>query len=129
MKITTLILTALASLTIASQAGELYSLGNTGAVITARKADLIKILALATTGQKGASFDLREKAGIDLPQGTVVEVVSYFPGENPRLRGSYYPGQKPGSPSKIAKIVWDNGTHTGYVYDFELSRDRYVGSR
>jgi hypothetical protein len=83
MKKTTLILTALASLTIASQAGELYRLGNTGAVITARKADLIKILALATTGQKGASFDLREKVGIDLPQGTV-EV----PARSPKLFGT-----------------------------------------
>jgi hypothetical protein len=104
-----------------AQAGDLYRIGGTSALITARKADLIKVLSLATSDRKGKSFDLRQKlersgGAFNLPNGTVVEVVKYFRGNNPDL-------------GDIAKIVWSNGAHTGYVYKFELSRDRYVGSR
>ena len=49
----------------------------------------------------------------NLPNGTVVEV---FSTATTLARD-------------IAKIAWGNDTHTGYVYKFELSRDRYAGSR
>jgi hypothetical protein len=108
-------------LTATAQTGDLYRLGGTSALITARQADLIKVLALATSGQKGESFNLRQKLerdnrAFELPKGTVVEVVGHLHGNNPDL-------------GDIAKIVWGNGAHTGYVYKFELTRDRYVGSR
>ena len=114
---------ALLSLTIATYAGELYNLGNSGAVVTAQRDDLIKILYLVTHGQKPQGNALREKVGIDLPSGTMVEVVGHFPGQNPALIDSWH------SPdlANISKIVW--GSHTGYVYNFELSRDRYAGKR
>ena len=51
MKKQLLSLMALVSLTISIYAGELYSLGNSGAVVTAKKDDLIKILYLVTHGQ------------------------------------------------------------------------------
>ena len=51
MKRTLLLLMALASLTIPTYAGELYNLGNSGAAVTAKKDDLVKILYLVTHGQ------------------------------------------------------------------------------
>ena len=123
MKRTLLLLMALASLTMPTYAGELYNLGNSGAVVTAQKDDLVKILYLVTHGQKPQGNALRERVGIDIPAGTLVEVVGHFPGQNPALIDSSH---SPDS-ANISKIAW--GSNTGYVYNFELSRDRYVGKR
>jgi hypothetical protein len=58
----------------------------------------------------------RDVRAFNLPKGTVIELVGHVHGDNPDL-------------GDIAKIVWAKGTLTGYVYKFELTRDRYVGSR
>jgi hypothetical protein len=123
MKKLILSLVAIMSLTMATYAGELYNLGNSGAVVAAKKDDLIKILYLVTHGQKSQGNALREKVAIDLPAGTVVEVVGHFPGQNPALIDSWH---SPDS-ANISKIVW--GSHMGYIYNFELTRDRYIGKR